>query len=322
MAIEYTSCAAAQIEEFVRHRKAAGTICEGAQRSLHLFDVHVASAYPGATGLTQEMVDTWCARRPTESANTCGARCRPIKALVRFLVERGEDGLREPDLPRPQESGYVPHAFTDEELVALFAEADAWEPARKVAGQEMYVRTKRTLPVIFRLLWSSGIRTCEARLLRRECVDLGLGTMLIREGKGLSERMVALNESMLAMVRDYDAAMEELWPGRAYFFPNGPEGFIPAVTLNQWFRMLWSRVSDVHATPYMLRHDFCVRCINQMVGRGTDGLSDLEWVSKAMGHTSVDVTVRCYYHLVPALSAKVQERSDGELELTIPEARR
>ena len=317
---KFVSCAAPQIEAFVRHRRAAGTICDGAVARLRQLDTHIAAEFPDGEALSQEMVDTWCARRPTESANTCGARCRPVVALVSFLRERGETDVVEPDLPRAQKSGYVPHAFTDDELSEFFSECDSWEPKGRGMKKKVYLRTKRTIPVIFRLLWSSGIRTCEARLLARRCVDLDDGVIRIERGKGNNQRLVALHESLLPMMREYDAAMELLWPDREYFFPNGAKESISGTLLCTWFRDLWSRVSDERATAYMLRHDFCVRCINRIASRGTEALADLEWVSKAMGHSSVDVTVRCYYHITPALSALMQERSAARLDETIPEA--
>ena len=314
---EYTSGISPQIAAFVRHRMAAGSICASAEENLHLFDVHVSKGYPGASRLTQEMVDSWCARRPTESANSCIARSGPVVVLARFLRERGEADVADPELPRAEETGYVPHIFTDDELTRFFRECDTWEPGCNMA-KRVRVRTKRTLPVIFRLLWSSGIRTCEARLLKRDCVDLDGGVLRIVRGKGRNERLVALHPSMMPLMRSYDEAMESIYPGRAYFFPNGTDGFISRGLLGKWFSKLWSKVSDERATVYQLRHAFCIECINELVGRGTDGLTDLEWVSKAMGHTSVEETVRSYYHIAPALGRLMQRRSGPGFDDIMP----
>ncbi len=314
---EYASCAAPQIRSYVRSRMAADAICESAEENLHLFDAHCARDFAGATVLTQEMVDSWCARRPTESAFSCYARCRPVAALVAFLRARGETDVAEPDLPRPIKGSHVPHAFTEEELSGFFALCDSWEPRNGMRGKAR-LRTKLTLPVIFRLLWSSGLRTCEARLLRRANADLGTGVLRIVEGKGRSERVVALHPSMAAIMRDYDASTGAVFPGRVYFFPNGTDGHISSGLLGRWFRTLWRQVSDERATAYDLRHAFCVECVNSLVGRGVDGLADLEWVSKAMGHATVEETVRSYYHIVPSLAALLQERSEAGFDDLMP----
>ena len=313
----YVSGAAAQIGAFVRNRRAAGALCASNEANLHLFDSWCASAYPGAKALTQGMVDGWCAKRATESANSCRSRCSVIATLVLFLRSRGETDVNPPELPRRTGSSYVPHAFTDDELAAFFAACDSWEPSRR-GSEALWLRTKLTPAVVFRLLWSSGIRTCEARLLTRGRVDLDAGVLDIAAGKGGGQRVVALHPSMLKLMRDYDEAMEGAFPGRSYFFPNGTRDCISRGLLNGWFQAIWGGVSDARATPYMLRHAFCVECINRMVERGTEALDGLEWVSKAMGHSSIDVTIRGYYHIVPSLARLLQERSDPVFDETVP----
>ena len=315
----YTSAAADQMEAFAASRRAADGLGVGYEANLRAFDAFCAEGFPDADRLTQEMADRWCKPRPTEQANSCRVRCSVVVALVRFLRERGETDVVPPELPRRRETGYVPHAFTDGELSEFFRLCDGWEPRGRNMPEASRLRSIYTVPVLFRLLWSSGIRTCEARMLRRERVDLDEGTIMIAEGKGKSERLVALHPSMLEIMLEYDARMEEVMPGRAYFFPNGTDTCLTSAWVLKRFHEVWDQVSDERATPYQLRHQFCVTCINRLVGRGLEGLNDLEWVSKAMGHTSVDVTIRHYYHITPALAELLQERSGDSFDDMMPE---
>ena len=128
----FESGVADQSAAFVRHREAAGAICESYKTCLRLFDAHCAERFPGQGTLTQEMADSWCARRPTELARSCRSRCYAVVSLVRFLRERGLTDARDPELPRDRDPPARPHAFTDAELSAFFAECDSWRPARHV----------------------------------------------------------------------------------------------------------------------------------------------------------------------------------------------
>ena len=315
----FVSGATSQLEAFARNKRAAGALCRSYEDNLRRFDAWCAAEFPGAERLTQGMVDGWCSKRPTESANSCRSRCAVVVALVVFLRLRGETAVVPPELPRRQGTGYAPHAFTDDELSAFFAACDAWEPHRSTR-EALWQRTRLTPSVVFRLLWSSGIRTCEARLLTRDRADLAAGVLDIAAGKGGGRRVVALHPSMLPLMSEYDAAMEEFFPGRSYFFPNGTDGYVSRRLLNSWFQRLWKKVSSERATPYMLRHAYCIACIDGIVARGTEALEELEWVSKAMGHSSVDVTVRHYYHMSPSLARLLQERSDPGFDEVVPEA--
>ena len=314
----YASTVAPQIEEFVAVRLASDRLSDSYGMYLHLFDAFCAREFPDADRLTQEMVDRWCEPRATEQANSCRARCQPAVSLIKFLRDRGETDVVPPELPRRQETGHVPHAFTDEELSEFFRLCDRYEPEGHM-DEARRLRTMYTVPVLFRLLWSSGIRTTEARLLRRDLVDLDEGTLMVVEGKGKSERLVALHPSMLGIMREYDARMEEVMPGRTYFFPNGTDTCLTPGWVWKRFREVWDEVSEERATPYQLRHCFATTCINRLVGRGLEGLNDLEWVSKAMGHSSADITMKSYYHIVPALAELLQERSGDSFDAMMPE---
>ena len=318
--VAFVSCVAPQIASYVRAGRAAGSLCDGYVRTLHLFDVMCADRFPDETGLTQEMVDAWCERRATEQANTCRARCWPVVSLARFLQSRGETRVVTPELPRATGTGGVPHHFTDSELSRFFAECDSWRPPK--GPRESVERNARTIPVLFRLLYSSGIRVGEARLLRCENVDLGEGVLLIAEGKGRSERIVALHPSMAEIMRSYDELEGAATPGRAYFFPNGVEGHLTNNWVCRHFRAIWKRVSDEPATAYHLRHEYAVRNINRMAADGVGGLRRLEYLSKSMGHASVDMTVGSYYHVTPSLAGALQSRSEGSFDATIPEVER
>ena len=315
----FSSPAAAQVGAFVASRRAADALCEDYEVTLLRFDRHCASLSPEGGALTQGMVDAWFERRPTENANSCRRRCFPVASLVGFLRERGETDVVVPEMPRRQETGYVPHAFTDDELSALFSLCDRWQPKPGASmGEEHRLRNELVISVVYRLLWSSGIRACEARLLRRSNADLEAGAPGIVEGKGKSRRTVALHPSMLGLLRTYDGRMDALMPGRAYLFPNGRDTSLGAEWLQRHFAEQWSKVSGERATVYMLRHRYATTCINELVGRGLEGLRDLVWVSKAMGHSSVDVTIRSYYHAVPALAALLQERSWKSFDGMVP----
>jgi len=71
--------------------------------------------------------------------------------------------------------------------------------------------------MVFRLLYSSGIRTTEARLLRAADVDMEHGALNIRYSKGHDQHYIVLYDSMAALMRRYDAAIKKWFPDRACF---------------------------------------------------------------------------------------------------------
>lgn len=153
-----------------------------------------------------------------------------------------------------------------------------------------------TVPVFFRLLYSCGIRTNEARLLLRENVDLGRGILDVRYSKGHDQHYNVLHDSMLEIMRRYDAAISGVVSGRKYFFPSIRNSHFNKGWVTKNFNLLWRKVNTSRATAYEFRHHYAVANINQWAGYGFEYHDRLVYLSKSMGHTTLEST-RYYYSI-------------------------
>ena len=312
---EFISFLTPQIHGFIRYRQASQRWNDASyEENLMLFDHYCHNNYPNAPLLTQEMADGWCRQRDTEENNSCRSRIYVVCSFIRFLNERNLSDVQPPLLPRKEKRTYIPHAFTEEELKRFFHECDNIPVANK--GKEALVR-KLTLPVFFRLLYSSGIRTNEARLLLHKDVDLLGGVLNILYSKGHDQHHIVLHNSMLDIMRRYDTAVAEAVPGRVYFFPSIKNGHFTRNWVIKNFRLLWYEVNTAHATAYEFRHHYAVENINRWVSQGFDFHDKLLYLSKSMGHTTLEST-KYYYSIVPALS-QILEETGKSSDWMIPE---
>ena len=238
-----------------------------------------------------------------------------VDSFVRFLNCRGLSPVQPPQIPRKERRTYIPHAFTQEELTRFFHECDHIPVINN--RKETLIR-KMTIPVFFRLLYSSGIRTNEARLLPRENVDLERGILDIQYSKGHDQHYIVLHDSMLEIMRRYDKAVGELMPGRKYFFPSIRNSHFNRGWVTKNFNLLWRKANTSHATAYELRHHYAVANINRWVGQGFGFHDRLVFLSKSMGHTTVEST-KYYYSIVPGLSEVIREQTEASSEWMMPE---
>jgi integrase len=265
--------------------------------------------------LTQEMVNSWCDKRKTESNNSCIARISVIVVFVEYLHVRGLSEVSKPTTPLRQKCKYIPHSFTVQELANFFRACDEIDVPADALAQ---IGKKLSVPVFFRLLYSTGIRTNEARQLRTADVDLIHGVLNIRISKGNNQRLVALHDSMLMIMRKYDSAMKHRCPGREYFFPSPMGGCYKETWLGNMFAEMWYKYNTAHATCYDLRHNYAVENINQWVGDGFGFFDKLVALSKSMGHAGVEST-KYYFHLVPALANVIEDLSGESFDEIVPE---
>ena len=314
---EFESCFAEQLRSFVSYREASQKWNESSYGpNLLLFDRFCYENYPDATSLTQEMIDGWCSQRETETNNSCRSRIYVVYSFVEFLITRNMALLNLPELPRQERSTFVPYAFSEEEITKFFAACDSM-PA--FPRNKNVLVNRLTVPVFFRLLYSSGIRTTEARLLERKDADLKNGVLNIRYSKGRDQHYIVLHDSMLDLMKQYDDAIQEWFPHRTVFFPTPDDKPHPRSWVQKNFRKVWSTVSDDRrATAYAFRHHYAITNINRWIGEGLSFEDKLLYLSKSMDHSTIEST-RYYYSIVPGLSDVILEKTECGFNDIVPE---
>ncbi|MFZ2960573.1 MAG: tyrosine-type recombinase/integrase [Candidatus Ozemobacteraceae bacterium] len=316
---KFTSFFAPLIQSYVSYQKASGKWNEGSyEANLLLFDRYCKKQYPEAVLLTQEMVDGWCHQRDTETNNSGRSRIYVIVSLIKFLRKRNKTDVMEPVLPRKERCTYIPHSFTDAELKKFFCACDSLPFLPRTFEQ---LSRKITIPVFFRLLYSSGIRTNEARMLRVKDVDLCHGILNIRYSKGNAQHFVVLHDTMLELLRKYDAAIRKLCSERTYFFTAKGDGFHKRSWVQINFRELWDKYNHSHATAYELRHHYAIENINRWTDEGFGFDAKLLYLSKSMGHKTLEST-KYYYSLVPGMADILEQKTGMDFERIIPEVDR
>ena len=280
------------------------------------FDNYLHKSHPNETVLTQDIVDGWCNVRPEESLNANIARTNVVIAFVRYLQRRGLTDVKEPDRPIPQKCTHIPHAFTADELTGFFYACDH---INTQGNRKALVIKKLILCVIFRLMYCTGLRPKEARLLKRNEVKLEQGILNITATKGHDQHFVALHESIVSILREYDRRMDGLVPGRVYFFPSGKDGHRSKEWLRKNFAALWkSSNPSSSAISYDFRHNYATVNINKWIDTSFDFYDKLYYLSKSMGHCSVEHT-KYYYSIVPRMSEILTDKCESSFEELVPE---
>jgi len=308
------------IEKFVVYRKASGSWNEpNYGLNIKLFDHFCADNYPADVVLTQEMVNTWCAKRDTEVNRSHGTRTRVVRLFVDYLRRRNLTDVLPPVKLKPESGTYIPYAFEEDELIRFFHACDGIQPYH--SKKKASLIRKYTVPVFFRLLYSTGMRTTEARLLKKDNVDLVHGVIDIQKSKGYDQHYVAMHDTMTNLMLKYDLAIAELQPSREYFFQSNKTGVHYS---RDWvqdnFRALWNEANGAFASPvaYDLRHHYAIVNINSWVDDGFEFSDKLHYLSKSMGHRSIEAT-RYYYSIVPRLADTLMDKTEAGFNLIVPE---
>ncbi len=312
---KFRSFLAPTIQEYISYQKASDHWnASSYEANLLLFDRYCLRTYPDASILCQDMVDRWCDKRDAEKNNSCRSRIYVIISFIRYLKKRGKTNITVPDVPHQEPRTYLPHAFTSTELQNFFYACDS------ISGEVTSEQRARriTIPVFFRLLYSSGIRTTEARMLRAEDVDLSSGILNIRYSKGHDQHFIVLHDTMLDLMQKYDMSIRKMHPGRTYFFPARTDKCHTRKWVQTNFRELWDANNTPYATAYELRHHFAIENINRWTGYGMEFHAKFLYLSKSMGHSVLEST-KYYYSLVPGFADIMVEKTKESFDIIVPE---
>ena len=177
--------------------------------------------------LTQDFIDEWCRQGENEQATSYRVRLYHIRNFLDFISKRGWGSFSTPTPPKWKRSP-EPVIPTETELMNLFRASDELRVTsnrRNIAFDQKLLVIE--MPVILRLLYSSGIRNVELRFLSCENVDLERGIIYIRRSKGYKERIVVLHETMKSLMKQYDNHISAIVPDRTAFSLTNMVASIP-----------------------------------------------------------------------------------------------
>lgn len=303
-------------DEFIQYRITSNWWNKGYQANLDAFDRYCIQQFPGNPALLQEMLNNWYEKKPTECLASTRSRTQVVTTLVRYIQKNHNTDLVVPQLSRKFKGHYIPHSFSDQELEAFFSECD-----RQVLESQPGEPALRalTISVIFRTLYSTGMRTTEARLLKTDEVNFDEGIVCITSTKGDRQHFVALDSELNSILFHYNKIAQRLLPERKYFFYNkNISDPFSAHDLRYQFEKRWNKVNSNHAVPYDLRHNYAVRNINRWIASGFEFHDKFLYLSKSMGHSNLEST-KYYYSLVPRMAAIMHDCDNGSFNSLVPE---
>ncbi len=319
--MQYTSKLAPYITGLIIQKQALGYSFSYGVRILGLFDCFCAQRYPDEETITRAMGLEWAIQQPSEKAVSTAKRLAPIRELAKYMQRKGMDAYIIPnDFVKQPNVRYAPHIFTEDELARFFYATDTMN--EKVNSRCL---APLVMPVLFRLIYSCGLRPQEGRLILRKNLDLKEGVLLIPESKRHTDRFVVLSEDMLTLCRKYDSVIRKLRPNNDFFFPSGLVTCYKSTSVEQNFTKCWNR-AGLHETSrgnqpriYDFRHTFATRCLYRWAQEGRDPNVCLPYLSAYMGHAHFSQTAY-YIHLVPEFFPCICKMDRDHFSTLIPEA--
>jgi len=292
---EYISGIGLYIERLFDFRHSLGYSGITHRTALLNLDRFCAMNFPDIDNLTEPMVLGWIA----EGNQTIYSKCLAIRLLGKYMCAVGKEAYILPEKYVSATRNFAPYIFTDEELHRLFFAIDRITPRKA----EPFIHV--IAPVLFRLIYTCGLRPNEGRELKCENVHLDTGEILITNTKKKKERIVVMSGDMRSLMDSYRVERSAFGQENDYWFPSVKGGPISSEFQTRTFKNAWAAANSgvsKKALPnvrvYDLRHRFASAALIRWLEKGDSLKVKLPYLREYMGHNSLKETCG-YIHILP-----------------------
>lgn len=273
--------------------------------------------------ITKQLIEDWRISRTYDAPYTLSHKYSAWANIGRYMQELGIKCYiaKNPSKVRCREN-FVPYVFTEREMSDLFAKSTEISTCeyRRVSGYQSF-------PAILSTLYSTGIRVGECLRLNYDDVNFPNRTILIKDTKNRTERIVPISPSLFDVLSVYESKRREVVihsrvSSNKFFLKNDGTA-ISHSCVNMWFRRLLAlchipmRGNGFGPRLHDLRHTFAVHSLKKMVNDGMNMYSAFSILSAVMGHKNISST-EYYIRLTAASYPKIVKLTSAQMSDVYP----
>jgi integrase len=310
------------IAGFFEFRQSQGRTLDNAVRYLYRFDQFCAEKRPDAELLTKDLIQEWLKDAISQGYIDMVGRCSAIRIFAKYLRGIGKEAYALPGSYARDKRTFVPYVFNKIELASFFKTADnlkEWHCGDRFAPV--------VAPVLFRLMYTCGLRPSEVRGIKNADVNLHTGEIYIRSNKTKKERIIVVSDDMLRFLREYENSKSQFFARTEYYLSRADGLQYTSQQLGTLFDKCWvysnpgvERDTLPPARPYDLRHSYASTILQIWLNEGKDLYSVLPYLRAYMGHEHFADTAY-YIHILPERLLESTGVDWDKLDSTIPEVR-
>lgn len=291
---------AASLDAFTEYREKQGYSDQTTTKYLYRFDSYCQNNNIESDDLTQDLITNWLKSEMELGYDDMYGRGKALRLFGKYLQGMGKSAYILPTFLFRERRKSIPYILSDVELKAFFTAADELSPWHCGDRFAPYVA-----PVIFRLMYTSGLRPQEACMLAVEDVNLKNGEILIRINKRNSERIIVVSDDMLRLLNEYSTRRKNFFVRSIYFFPRIDGSAYESQQISKLCHACWrkanpgKKVHEIpHLRPYDFRHAFASSVLQKWLDEGKDLYTMLPYLRAYMGHIHIADT-EYYIHILP-----------------------
>lgn len=218
--------------------------------------------------LTEDIVNQWISTL-TGKSKTVNEKIGVIRNFSKYLNSLGHTSFIPSQIKVKSE--YIPYIYSDQEIKAIFHNAD---------NLECRIKNNITLieiPMLIRILYGCGTRLGETLELKRKNIDFENSTIFLVKTKNSKERLIPMHVTLANILKQYCITINIINQPEAYLFPSRHKSkeHLSKRQANIWFNKILKlsnidkqNLVNTNVRLHDFRHLFVLKSMQQLEERG------------------------------------------------------
>ncbi|KAF5048463.1 MAG: tyrosine-type recombinase/integrase [Sphaerochaeta sp.] len=316
MQLQYNSVFSKEIMEYIDSKRALGCKYDSESLALRRIDRFLVGEGLTEKSIPKDVCMKWCSKRSYEKQCNFHHRASIMRGFTSYLVDMGFTAFVPPMNMVGKGPRYDAHIYTEDELRRFFAAVDT-----SISLPSECPYRGQVMPVFFRILYTSGMRVSELRLLQLQDMHEDECYLTVRNGKNNKDRIVPIHPELASRCAALRLSMHQTSPPDEFFFMKAPGKAMTLQNLYNNFRRYLEKADIPHTGEGPRIHDFrwtyCVNRLRKWVEEGKELHSLLPFLKTMLGHETFDETA--YYlklteELFPIIMMKLKYNGSDIIE--------
>lgn len=281
-----------EMQDFLDLKRALGFKYISEQSMLIRIDRYLTDSGLNKREISKEICEGWCRKQSHESLSNQASRISVMRVFARYLNDIGISAYIPTFGYSKRKHRYSAHIYSADELERFFAAVDV---SQSVPSECPF--RGEVMPIFFRILYSSGLRVSELRLIRISDFNLDEGYLFIKGTKNHKDRLVPVHPALVKKCRELRASIHQQSSPDEYFFMQYPGRPMTLACVYKNFRRYLRKAGISHTgrgpRVHDFRHTYCVNLLLKWSSEGKDLMAYLPYMRTMLGHEGFEETA--YY---------------------------
>lgn len=314
---EFNSIFKKEIEDFISLKRAKGYKYKSEESHLKRIDDFFCKENLQTKSLDKQLVNKWNAKRDWESIANRNSRVSILRVFCEYLSDLNYSVYVTPKNLYRSGPKYQAHIYSDFELRSFFKAVDESQSVESECPYRGII-----MPVFFRILYTSGLRVSELRLLKLKDMHEDEEYITIIDGKNHKDRNVPIHPDLAIRCKEIKNTIHKYSNEDEYFFKIRDGQCMSINNVYDNFRRYLEKAGISHTGKgprvHDFRHTYCVNLLRHWFIEDKDLLNYLPYMKTILGHETFNETA--YYlkltkELFPEITLKIETVYSKFIEL-------